>query len=256
MVKKTAKRALSVILSIVLMFTTFFIFDPDVLKIDTEAYVAATQPTLTNDDVFFYVPEVIYLAPSTTGETGTVPFKWFADRENADNGEITKSVADKTAGSVYFHCVIAESYIINVSLPDGCSISNVDTGTWKSGNSYSTNQMTGSALNKQGQTITWTLTWSDGIRNYSTTRYSRIYKTNYVPSGGAGKTVRGSSSIVRVIGAVYIHGFANNFTGGNKYMQDAYNTALNPNWQRSGSSGWNEINKYMYDAGGGSILYN
>ena len=133
MVKKTAKRALSVILSIVLMFTTFFIFDP-------EAYVAATQPTLTNDDVFFYVPEVIYLAPSTTGETGTVSFKWFADRENADNGEITKSVADKTAGSVYFHCSSAVSYIINVSLPDGCSISNVDTGTW-------------------------TLTWSDGTRH-------------------------------------------------------------------------------------------
>ena len=200
-----------------------FIFDPSVLKIDTGAYVATTQPTLTNDDVFFYVPEVIYLAPSTTGETGTVPLKWFADRENADNGEITKSVEDKTAGSVYFHCVIAESYIINVSLPDGCSISNVDTGTW-------------------------TLTWSDGTRNYATTRYSRIYKTNYVPSGGAGRTNRGSSSIVRVIGAVYINGFANTFTGGNKNMKDEYNTALNPNWQRSGSSGWNEIQKYMDSA--------
>ena len=189
MIKRNAKRALSVFLSIVLTVTAFFIFDQSVFKIDTGAYADSTQTTMANDDVFFYVPEVIYLTPSTTGETGSVPFKWFADRANADNGEITKSVADKNAGSVYFHCAIAVSYIINVSLPDGCTISNVNTGTWTSGNSYATDQMTGSALNKQGQTITWTLTWSDGIRNYTTIRYSRIYKTNYVPSGGSGESI-------------------------------------------------------------------
>lgn len=241
MIKRNVKRALSIFFSIVLTVTAFFVFDPSVFKIDTQAYVNTTETTMSNDDVFFYVPEVIYLAPSTTGESGTVPFKWFADRTNADNGEITKSVADKTAGSVYFHCAVAVSYIINVSLPDSCTIENVNTGTWTSGNSYATDQMSGSALNKQGQTITWTLTWSDGTRNYTTTRYTKIYKTNYVPSGGAGRTNRGSSSIVRVIGAVYFNGFVNTFTGGNKNMKNEYNTALTPNWQRSGSSSWNEI---------------
>ena len=156
------------------MFTTFFIFDPSVLKIDTGAYVGKSEMSLSYEGVYFYVPEVIYLTPSSADAGTAVAFKWFADRANADNGAITNNVADKYTGNVYFHCVIAESYIINVSLPDGCSISNVDTGTWKSGNSYSTNQMTGSALNKQGQTITWTLTWSDGTRRIDVYDFSML----------------------------------------------------------------------------------
>ena len=163
------------------MFTTFLIFDPDVLKIDTGAYVGKREMSLSYEDVYFYVPEVIYLTPSSADAGTAVAFKWFADRANADNGAITNNVADKYTGNVYFHCSSAVSYIINVALPSGCAVNNVNLGTWTSGNTYSTDQMTGSALNTQGQTITWTLTWSDGTRNYSVTRYSRIYKPDYSP---------------------------------------------------------------------------
>ncbi|MGN1169365.1 MAG: hypothetical protein ACI4RB_04510, partial [Acutalibacteraceae bacterium] len=255
MIKRNAKRALNVILSIILTVTTFFIFDPSILKIDTGAYVSTSGTTLSYEEVFFYVPEVIYLTPSTAGATTPVAFKWFADRGNSDNSGITTNVSDKYTGNVYFHCSSATSFVINVAAPGGCSINNVTLGSWISGSSYATDQMTGAAYNTQGQKITWTVTWKDSSgRSYTATRYSTIYKPNYVANGGAGRSKRSSwGKNGYMQGAVYINGFANNFTGGSYTVQDAYNTSLNPNWDRMGDH--IGFTSYMWSTSNGPMCY-
>ena len=78
MIKKTAKRALSVVLSMVLIATTFFIFDPSVFKIDTGAYVNiesnASAASISSQEA--YAPETIYLSP------GSSSFKYYLNYNN------------------------------------------------------------------------------------------------------------------------------------------------------------------------------
>ena len=95
MIKRIAKRALSVFLTLVLIATTFFIFDPSVLKIDSEAYVNieanAASKTLSSQEA--YAPETIYLKP------GSDAFNYFCNY-NSGTGAAGESKA--TSSYLYF----------------------------------------------------------------------------------------------------------------------------------------------------------
>lgn len=200
----------------------------------------------TATKVYFYVPEVIYLTPSTAGTTTAVNFKWFADRANEDGGAVTSDVASKTAGNVYFHCAQAKSYSINVSKPTGSTVtlSNYTLGSTASGNKISST-MSGSAYNTTGQKITWTATWTNASgQSFTVERTSTIYKPNYVASGGAGRTTHGYGFFQThyIQGAVYVTGFANSYTSGGYKVKDSYNLSLNPDWRYSGGSHWPATN--------------
>ena len=64
MAKRMGKKAVSFILTFVLLVTTFFVFDPSILfteskaVVDVQKLVNTVEPT-----VKFYVPETIYLNP-------------------------------------------------------------------------------------------------------------------------------------------------------------------------------------------------
>ncbi|MBR5619535.1 MAG: InlB B-repeat-containing protein, partial [Clostridia bacterium] len=76
---KTFKRALSVMLATVMILTTFFIFDPSGMFPTAEAAVTATDPTY--GDLYFVVPEAIYLAPKYNSSTAvtTSHFQWYVN---------------------------------------------------------------------------------------------------------------------------------------------------------------------------------
>ncbi|MGN1479735.1 MAG: hypothetical protein ACI4XH_08210, partial [Acutalibacteraceae bacterium] len=95
MIKRIAKRALSVILTLVLIATTFFIFDPSVLKIDTEAYVntEATAAAKSISSQEAYAPETIYLKP------GSDTFNYFCNF-NSSTGVATEPKS--TSSYLYF----------------------------------------------------------------------------------------------------------------------------------------------------------
>ena len=63
MIKKLFKRGLSLLLALVLVATTFFIFDPDLLKIDADAYVdvETAEAGAYLSEQTFYATETIYL---------------------------------------------------------------------------------------------------------------------------------------------------------------------------------------------------
>ncbi len=119
MIKRTFKRTLSIFLTLVLIATTFFIFDPSVLKLSADAYVDTEPNALGKSmaDSRATAPETIYLNPAndyfqyfslinpdtgaasdSTSATGTVEFK------NGDAWSIKLYVNNfwkKTAQNIY-----------------------------------------------------------------------------------------------------------------------------------------------------------
>jgi|GEM_PF-5560533 len=105
MLKKFGKKAVSLLLTFVLIATTFFIFDPSVLMLKSKAVVDVKKLVNTVEPtVKFYVPEAIYLNPVVG--TGSKPynFQYFIDSD--ENGTLHRS-ATQTTGTVYFSCSAA-----------------------------------------------------------------------------------------------------------------------------------------------------
>ena len=65
----------------------------------------------------FYVPETIYLAPSTSA---TKTFKYYVDRENSVSSSLRKG--ENTSGNIYFKCDKASS-IKSLTLSECSSVS-------------------------------------------------------------------------------------------------------------------------------------
>lgn len=96
MIKKLFKRGLSLLLALVLVATTFFIFDPDLLKIDADAYVdvapAEVGKFLSAQNLS--ATETIYLRP------GAADFQYY-ENYNYQTGEVGGNSVD-TSGSIFF----------------------------------------------------------------------------------------------------------------------------------------------------------
>ncbi|MDD7615454.1 MAG: InlB B-repeat-containing protein, partial [Clostridiaceae bacterium] len=109
MAKRMGKKAVSFILTFVLLVTTFFVFDPSILfteskaVVDVQRLVNTVEPT-----VKFYVPEAIYLNPIVGSGTEKYSFQFFIDCD--ENGTLRRS-ATQTTGTVYFSCSAACSSI-------------------------------------------------------------------------------------------------------------------------------------------------
>lgn len=100
--KKHLKRALSMLLALVLVVTTFFIFDPSLLRVESDAYVnvetAQTSAYLASQK--FYATETIYTKP------GSSAFQYY---ENYSYTSGTVSSPVDTSGSIYFRNDDAEA---------------------------------------------------------------------------------------------------------------------------------------------------
>lgn len=95
MIKKYLKRGLSLLLALVLVATTFFIFDPDLLRVESDAYVdvAPAEAGAFLSSQSFYATETIYL------QTGTNAFQYY-ENFSYSTGSVSSPV--DTSGSVYF----------------------------------------------------------------------------------------------------------------------------------------------------------
>ena len=119
----------------------------------------------------FYVPETIYLAPSTSA---TKTFKYYVDRENSVNSSLRKG--ENTSGNIYFKCDKASS-IKSLTLSD-CSSVSIGATTSSSG-TLSTTVSAGSlsaGLNPgEKKLLTWTVVYvADGVE-YTANAYTVAY---------------------------------------------------------------------------------
>ncbi|MBQ7596918.1 MAG: InlB B-repeat-containing protein, partial [Clostridia bacterium] len=208
--KKTVKRILSVILTIVLVATTFFIFDPSVLKIESEAAVTAAAQ-VSEEAITFYVPELIYLKPRGTNYMDT--FQYYVDRDTAANSFSLRKGAN-TTGNFYFNCAgatnIKVTYSSNLS---SCSITttevNADTlettitgGVYR----YWLYSEPGDGQSKT-DTVTWTVTYTVGGVQKTATNYTVLYAPFLPVVAAVGKSKNTDGNDNHLSSAIYAYGF-------------------------------------------------
>lgn len=200
--RKKLFNIISLILTFVLTFSYFTIIAP--------LPASAVDPTMQN--VKFYVPEVIYLAPnvqSWTSATST-PFQFFIQNDTSTGKP--KSTQELT-GTVYFEYANASSAKLSYFWLDditsdtklsGGSIymgSALSAGTQKtltlsSGKSTTTISAENSkspslAASKTGCYIQWVLTFTDKADSQTKTAiaYTYVYKPYVIPYGTAGEMI-------------------------------------------------------------------
>ena len=105
--KKACKKALSVILALTLILTTFVCFDIGALfgsAVDASSAVTVSDNNVSN--VYFYAPEQIYLEPKIDGYTTQSKYKyqWFVDSsvDGSTNLQTLRS-GENSAGNFYFY---------------------------------------------------------------------------------------------------------------------------------------------------------
>ena len=108
---KGGKRALAVVLAIAMMLTTLVTFNIGSV-IGSAASSAITVTDNAQENVYFYVPEQIYLAPdlNSYSSQGRYSFQWFVDSQIDKSTHLAKPrTGENSSGNFYFYYKNAES---------------------------------------------------------------------------------------------------------------------------------------------------
>ena len=116
-VHRTCKKALSVILALTLMLTTFICFDIGALfgsAVDASSAITVSDNSASN--VYFYAPEQIYLEPKLTGyiNQDKYNYQWFVDSTVNDSTKLqTLRTGENSTGNFYFYYENASSVTVS-----------------------------------------------------------------------------------------------------------------------------------------------
>ena len=170
MLKKIGKKAVSLLLTFVLIATTFFIFDPSVLMLKSKAVVDVKKLVNTVEPtVKFYVPEAIYLNPVVGTGAKPYSFQYFIDSD--ENGTLRKS-ATQTTGTVYFACSQAcDEGSISFTWGNTTPTVQEDINT----NQIVKQTITGGTTSVSDGAVAVTCNYKIGGKEYSITKYTYMY---------------------------------------------------------------------------------
>ncbi len=205
---RTFKKALSILLCFVMLFTTFCFFPLTGLDVKADAEIVTGEGSRTA----FYVPEVIYLYPNVTSwkEASATPFQYYVGNavDTADIYAVPTAVAEtSSAGVIYF---AAEEGMNDVNL--SYSFQNMSGEKTNGGNvaftktekdGYYEFAITGGtspslAADVNGCFIVWTLQYTtDKGEHKAVFAVSYVYKP-YVVSYGAVARVENTQGVVNV----------------------------------------------------------
>lgn len=196
MLKRISKKALSLIIALVLVLTSFFVFDPKLLisessaKIDVDGVALPSEP-----GVYFYVPEVIYLAANGTA------FKYYDDMESValNDGVCTpklNSAKNDITGNIFFYyknatkVKLTQSGAASLTLEGGMTALNTEFNC-DSNSVMTANITSGSVASNTSSYITWSATYYDS--------YDGLWKTvtakSYVYSPYLGSVAASAQSL-------------------------------------------------------------
>lgn len=195
---------------------------------------------------YFYVPETIYLKPTSNGYA--TEFQYYIDRANAVDGALTKSATD-TTGGVFFYCNKATSVTIkaeNASVISNGSANFVNGYTVNS-NTVSTEIKSGSiasVFSGNGSVIKWTATYTLTSGETRTAyAFSYVYSPNINEAAAGMRQVHTYSTDVFNQGILYMVG-SNSVTGGSYTCAKNFFTDVAPksntgiaNWFSSSANG-------------------
>ena len=179
MMKKQASKALALFMSLLMLL--------GVVPMMTFTASAASS------EVYFYVPEALYITPTDNG--GNQAVKYFLNSYRSESTQSWASAYEST-GKLYFYCPAASSVSISVS---GGTVSGLTTsGT----NKIDDTSFSMTAPNASGNIVTWTATYVVNGQTRTATSYSYVYKPNRVPTGVASEAESDS----------YYSGFSKRYT--------------------------------------------
>ena len=228
-VLRLGRSALSVLLCLAMLLTTFCFFDIGSLVSEAKIETAANE----NPSVYFYVPEAIYLAPKINSLTSanTYNFQWFIQNtvETSDTSkEPTVKTGYDTSGYVYFsyanlsgNVTLSAKFLSStMGALSGGSITDVtmsDDGKYKKATIKQGSTSPSLAASATGCYIEWTASYKDSVDGYqkTVTAYTYVYKPYIQPFGVALKTInnRGDNSYGDNISWISgVHGYSE--TGG------------------------------------------
>ena len=165
--KKIAKRSLAVLLSLLMILTSFAAASAELIE------------TVGSGSMVLYVPEAVYLAPSSAG---SVTAQWYLNNTDG-SGNYSYARGAESTGKFYFHCSKATSISVSASFESGGSLSNLTTST---GGATLNDDNFQIAANNTNQMITWRVdyTCNDGVTR-TAWAYTYVYKPNRIPTGVA-----------------------------------------------------------------------
>ncbi len=165
--KKIAKRSLAVLLSLLMILTSFAAASAELIE------------TVGSGSMVLYVPEAVYLAPSSAG---SVTAQWYLNNTDG-SGNYSYARGAESTGKFYFHCSKATSISVSASFESGGSLSNLTTST---GGATLNDDNFQIAANNTNQMITWRVdyTCDDGVTR-TAWAYTYVYKPNRIPTGVA-----------------------------------------------------------------------
>ncbi len=165
--KKIAKRSLAVLLSLLMILTSFAAASAELIE------------TVGSGSMVLYVPEAVYLAPSSAG---SVTAQWYLNNTDG-GGNYSYARGAENTGKFYFHCSKATSISVSASFESGGSLSNLTTST---GGATLNDDNFQIAANNTNQMITWRVdyTCNDGVTR-TAWAYTYVYKPERSPTGVA-----------------------------------------------------------------------
>ncbi|MGN0549431.1 MAG: InlB B-repeat-containing protein, partial [Acutalibacteraceae bacterium] len=166
--KKFGRSILSSVLCLAMLLTTLVFFDIGSVLSDAVVGVTSNTPTgEASNQVIFYVPEVIYLAPTTAS---TSSFQYELDVKLDSNNNYVPDGSYNAIGakdSIYFSYAYASNITLSYAWYSGSSGTLTINGltTSSSGSSLTSKITGGTAAYSSGTTqyIWWTVTYTDTV---------------------------------------------------------------------------------------------
>lgn len=212
MFKSILKRTLSTMLALTLAVTTFCIVGPSG-AFTAQAAASHRDPAYPNN-LFFVVPEAIYLAPvhDSGVATTTSAFQYYVD-ESFNGTSITNRIGEQPTGNVYFYYPDSVGDVeisfrwqsepgADLSSDAAITLTGSSSVSFASGESFTTQSSTEPILitdgtspfmapSQSGVYIEWTATYTDTVDGQTKTAYAYtyVYKPYVYPIGVAQRSV-------------------------------------------------------------------
>ena len=211
MLKNVFRRTLSVIIALVMVFTTFCFAQPI-----TASAAVAKAASSNADNVYFVVPEAIYLKPTWNSyyTAQQMDFQWYVNN-TLSGTNVTCDTGEDALGDIYFRYANATQAEISFEWlganglgTTGGGITFGDSTVRYAGTAYTMNSSNNAihisagtspsmTATQTGAYIRWTATFTDtaDYRVKTATAYTYVYKPYVQPVGTAIKTCndRGSN---------------------------------------------------------------
>ena len=213
MLKNVTRKTLSVVIALVMVLTTFCM----ALPLTASATVTAASAS-NADDVYFVVPEAIYLKPTWNAyyQSVQMPFQFYVNNTQKSDLTVTLDTGEDKVGDIYFYYANATKADISFDWLDstgkatsGGPVKFGDSNDRYAGTSYSMNSSKTTPIRitagtsptlaaaTTGAFLRWTASFTDSTDNRvkTVTAYTYVYKPYVQPVGTAIKTVndRGSN---------------------------------------------------------------